>query len=179
MRLLGAKEFLKTVKAGTLCVEFWLDNEKECFDLIKDYKNGINLSEIFKKYGGEFYIFGDNCGSLAFLFSNDEETIEIDGYKYDCLFYYDKNIVGDANPSTTLQLVYESEDEWPESIYPSDYYNESINKVLHKDDIKRIIKYFLKNNTFSDEKREDAWALNYLEQNEKDNAIINYKGEQR
>ena len=36
MRLLGAKEFLRTVKPGTLCVEFWLDSEKECLQLIED-----------------------------------------------------------------------------------------------------------------------------------------------
>lgn len=174
MRLLGAKEFLKTVKPGTLCVEFWLKNEKECLQLIEDYKNGI---DILKKYYGELYIFGDNSGSLTFLFNEEDiEIYKINGYKYDCLFYYDKNIVGDANPKTTLQLVYESENEWPENIYPCDYYHKSINKVLHKDDIKRIIKYFLKNNTFSDETKEDAWALKFLE-NEKDNAIINYKGE--
>lgn len=176
MKLLGAKEFLKTVKPGTLCVEFWLDSEKECLQLIEDYKNDI---DILKKYYGEFYIFGDNSGSLAFLFSSHEEDIEIDeidGYKYDCLWYYDKNIVGDASPWTTLQLVYESEDEWPESIHPSDYCHKSINKVLHKDDIERIIKYFLEEHTFADETKEDAWALKHLEQNEKDNVIINYKG---
>ena len=37
MRLLGAKEFLKTVKPGTLCVEFWLDSEEECNPII-NYK---------------------------------------------------------------------------------------------------------------------------------------------
>ena len=176
MKLLGAKEFLKTVKPGMLCVEFWLKSEEECFQLIKDYKNG---ADIFKDRYGEFYIFGDNSGSLAFDFDpfDEEHTADvIDGIKYDCLNYYDKNIVGDASPRTTLQLVYENEDEWPEEIYPEDYSHESINKVLHKDDIKRIQKWFLKKcGPFDDETVEDAWALNYLETEEKDNPIINYK----
>lgn len=174
MKLLGAKEFLKTVKPGTLCVEFWLDSKEECFQLIEDFKNGVN---IFEKHYGEFYIFGDNSGSLSFLRTSNEEEVEIDeidGYKYDCLWFYDKNIVGDANPYTTLHLVYESEDEWPEEIYPEGC-DHSINKVLHKDDIKRIIKRFLEDNYFTDETSEYAWALKAIENN--DDAIINYKGE--
>ena len=30
MKLLGAKEFLKTVKSGTLFCEFWMNNEEDC-----------------------------------------------------------------------------------------------------------------------------------------------------
>ena len=43
MRLLGAKEFLRTVKPGTLCIQFWMNNEMECFDLIKDYESGNSV----------------------------------------------------------------------------------------------------------------------------------------
>ena len=171
MRLLGAKEFLKTVKPGTLCVEFWLSSEEECLNLIEDYKKGAN---IFEKYYGEFYIFGDNSGSLAFLFGEEDAEIEeIDGFKYDCLWYYDKNIVGDASPWTTLQLVYDNEDEWPEVIHPIDC-EESLNKDLHKDDIKRIAKNFVEEHTFRDETSEAAWALKSLEND--DSIIVNYKG---
>ena len=179
MRLLGAKEFLKTVKPGTLCIEFWKKSEEECLHLIKDYETGSTIYQLLEKYGGEFYIFGDNSGSLSFLYSDNREEddeVEINGFKYDCLFYYDKNIVGDASPTTTLQLVFENEDEWPEKIYPEDYDHESINKILNKDDIKRIIKWFLKEcGPFTNETSEAAWALKSLEK-EKNNVIINYKG---
>lgn len=171
MKLLGAKEFLKTVKPGTLCVEFWLGSEEECLQLIQDYKNGV---DIFKKYCGEFYIFGDNLGSLAFLADEDDEYSKdiIDGIEYDCLWYYDKNIVGDASPTETLQLVFESEDEWPEKVQIEDYRKE---RLLNKEDIKRITKYFLKEHKFDDETK--GWALNELETNDyyKDNPIVNYK----
>lgn len=180
MKLLGAKEFLRTVKPGTLCIEFWLKSESDCLHLIEDYKGGSSIYKLLEKYGGSFYVYGDNSGSLSFLFSSNEEDIEIneiDGHKYDCLFYYDKNIVGDASPWTTLQLVFENEDEWPSEIYPEDYYHESINKVLCKDDIRRIIKWFLKEcGPFRDETSEDAWALKHLEKYN-DDVIINYKGE--
>ena len=173
MRLIGAKQFLKTVRPGTLCVEFCLRSEKECLQLIEDYKNGV---DIFKKYYGEFYIFGDNVGSLAFLTEDDDRysTETIDGIEYDCLFYYDKNIVGDASPGNTLQLVFESEDEWPEKVEIEEYKKQ---KFLNKEDIKRIAKYFLKNHKFDDETK--GWALNYLETNDyyKDDKIVNYKGE--
>lgn len=167
MKLLGAKEFLRTVKPGTLCVEFWLSHEEDCLELIKDRQNGVDLLE---KYSGEFYIFGDNGGSLAFIEDEDEETIE--GVKYNCLCYYDKNIVGDASPWTTLQLVYETEDEWPEEICVGG------DIVLHKDDIRRIRDWFLKTEgPFTDETSDDkfAWALKHLEEEEPDHKIINYK----
>jgi len=177
MRLLGAKEFLKTVKPGTLCIEFWMKNEEECFELIKDYENDGNINKLFKKYGGCFYIFGDNTGSLEFLYDEDEEPDDIDGFKYDCLFYYDKNIVGDASPWTTLQLVYDNEEEWPDYITPDDYYHESINKTLNKEDIRRIQKWFLEaGKPFRDETSENAWALRFLEE-EKNDKIINYRSD--
>lgn len=176
MRLLGAKEFLKTVKPGTLCVEFWMSHAEDCLCLIEDFKKGVNL---FEKYSGEFYIFGDNGGSLAFIEPCEEENYEediIDGHKYNCLFYYDKNIVGDASPWTTLQLVFDSEDEWPEKI-PIQQSGE--NKFLYKDDIKRIIRHFLEENgPFVDETSDKGWALRKLEEEGyKDDIIINYKGE--
>lgn len=178
MKLLGAKEFLKTVKSGTLCIEFWLDDEEECFDLIKDYKNGMNLSEILQRYYGEFYIFGDNYGSLSFLISNnpedeDEEDV-IEGYTYNCLNYYDKNIVGDASPNTTLQLVFENEEEWPEKILIRSYQTEK-NNFLFKDDIKRIQKWFLTIDHFETEHSE---ALKWLDSDYyKKSKIVNYKGD--
>lgn len=165
MKLLGAKEFLKTVKPGTLFFELWMSHEEDCFEIIKDFENGINLLD---KYSGELLIYGDNSGSLAFLKSNDEEEVLIDNIPYNCLFYYDHNIVGDASPCSTLQLVFENEDEWPELISVDDS-----DQVLNKQDIKRIRDYFLV--TEGPFKTYD-WALEELEKDYyKNNEIINYK----
>ena len=165
MRLLGAKEFLKTVKPGTLCVEFWEDDEEDCLEIIKEYKNGENIIE---KHYGEFYIFGDNGGSLTFLKKDNSEEIEIGNKKYDCLFYYDKNIVGDASPSTTLQLVFENEDEYPDEIFV-----ENSSEILNKEDIINIKNWFIKNvphYPISD------WVWESLNDNYyKDNIIVNFK----
>ena len=176
MRLIGAKEFLKTVKAGTLCVEFWLEDEEECLNLIKDYKEK-GAEYILREYCSEYYIFGNNLGSLAFSFNRHYPNYEvIDGVKYDCLCYYDKNIVGDADPSATLQLVFENEDEYPEGILVSE-----TRQILDKNDIKRIQKWFLNNANLDSEIAKDSysWALKTLEDSEyyKDSVIVNYKGD--
>lgn len=176
MRLIGAREFLKTVKPGTLCIQFWMD-ANICKQIIEDYKNGI---DIVKNYNaGEFFVFGDNSGSLAFLRTYDDEEREvetIDGIAYDCLFYYDLNIVGDAGPDETLYLVYDTEDEWPSEVKV-----EQSKQVLNKDDLRRIIKWFLdtEGNHFLDEVNDkNAWALKALDENfYKNNEIVNYKGD--
>ena len=180
MRLLGAKEFLRTVKPGTLFVEFWRQSQQECLDLIKDYKSGMPVYKLIAKYYGSYYIFGDNGGSLTFLVSYDEEQIEIDGIVYNCFFYYDKNIFGDASPTETLNLVFDNEDEWPKQILPENCNEDikSVPKILNKEDVKKIRKYFLKEcGPFRDETSKDAWALQKLETDEyyKDDFIVNYK----
>lgn len=171
MRLLGAKEFLKTVKSGTLCVQYWTEPET-CQKIIKDYESHIDIT---KKYYGEVFVFGDNSGSLTFLrdlSDRDREIVNIDGISYDCLFYYDLNIVGDASPDETLYLVYDTEDEWPEVKV------EQSEQVLNKDDLRRIIKWFLETegDHFRDEVNdENAWALKTLEEDYHNNAIVNYR----
>ena len=169
MKLLGAKEFLKTVKPGTLFFELWMGYEGECLEIIKDFENGVNILDKYgSEYGGEFLIYGDNTGSLTFLRSDDEEEVLIDNIPYNCLFYYDHNIVGDASPYSTLQLVFENEDEWPERIKV-----DNSHQVLNKQDIKRIRDYFLA--TEGPFKTCD-WALEELEKDcYKNNKIINYK----
>ena len=135
MKLMGAKEFLKTAKPGTLFFELWMSHEKDCFEIIKDFENGVNLLD---KYGGELLIYGNNAGSLTFLKSERDEEVLIDNILYNCLFYYDHNIIGDASPCSTLQLVFENEDEWPEQISV-----DNSDQVLNRQDIKRIRDYFL------------------------------------
>ena len=165
MKLLGAKEFLKTVKSGTLFCELWMDNEEDCFKIIKDFENGVNILD---KYAGEFLIYGNNTGSLTFLKSKSAKEVLIDNILYNCLFYYDHNIVGDASPGLTLQLVFENEDEWPEQINV-----DNSNQVLNKQDIKRIRDYFL---TTEGPFKACDWALEALEKDYyKSNKIVNYK----
>ena len=165
MKLMGAKEFLKTVKPGTLFFELWMSHEKDCFEIIRDFENGVNLLD---KYGGELLIYGNNAGSLTFLKSERDEEVLIDNILYNCLFYYDHNIVGDASPCSTLQLVFENEDEWPEQIRV-----DNSDQVLNRQDIKRIRDYFLA--TEGPFKTYD-WVLEELEKDYyKNNKIINYK----
>lgn len=163
MKLIGAKEFLETIKPGTLCIEFWEKSKEDCLKIVEEYRNGENIIE---KHYGEFYLFGDNYGSLTFLKEDDSEEIEIGNKKYDCLFYYDKNIVGDASPSTTLQLVFEDEDEYPNEI-PIEYSN----KKLSKEDIISIKKWFIQNIQFAPITDE----IEYLENHYKNDIIVNFK----
>ena len=175
MRLLGAKEFLKTVKPGTLCIQFWMNDETECFDLIKDYESGKSVYNDYG-YGDDFFIFGDNSGSLAFI-KNDEE-IKIGNITYDCLFFYDLNIVGDASPAETLYMVFD-DNEWPDKIAVEDS-----DQFLTKNELKKIKKWFLKKcGPFDDEtiggigRFGIQTALYNLENNEyyKKSPIVNYK----
>ena len=176
MRLLGAKEFLKTVKPGTLFMEYWLERN-QCDELIQDFESGMSFEDLSKKYGVTgFLVFGDNGGSMAF--SENEEEVTIDGVTYNCLFYYDHNIVGDASPTETLNLVFDTEDEYPEEILV-----EGDNKLLSKKDIIRIRDYFVKENgPFDDETDLDKrWALKKIITDDyyKNDKIVNYKGERK
>lgn len=165
MKLIGAKEFLKTVKSGTLFFELWTSHEKDCFEIIRDFETGVKLLD---KYDGEFLIYGNNAGSLTFLKPERAKEVLIDNIPYNCLFYYDHNIVGDASPDLTLQLVFENENEWPEQIKV-----DNSDQVLNKQDIKRIRDYFLA--TEGPFKACD-WAIEELEKDYyKNNKIINYK----
>ena len=175
MRLLGAKEFLRTVKPGTLCIQFWMNNETECFNLIKDYESGKSVYNDYG-YGDNFFIFGDNSGSLAFI--KNTKRIMVGDAIYDCLFYYDLNIVGDASPTETLYLVFE-DNEWPDKIAVEDS-----DQFLTKDELKKIRKWFLKKcGPFNDETYSGLdllgfkTALNILETDDykKDSPIVNYK----
>ena len=84
MKLLGAKEFLKTIKSGTLFCELWMNNEEDCLEIIKDFENGVNILD---KYTGEFLIYGNNIGSLAFLKAEKYNEALIDNIIYNCLFF--------------------------------------------------------------------------------------------
>ena len=195
MRLVGAKEFLRTVSPGTLFIQFWM-NEKRCYELIEDYNNHLPLDKILEKYVSEYAIFGDNSGSLSFLqedpeiceaLGHEEEKYTIDGITYDCLFYYDLNIVGDAGPTETLYIVFDKESEWPESIPIQKGSMKDINEspiagYLHPDDIARIRKWFLEEcGPFQNEADKDNYhykmlGIGLLETEEyyRNNPIVNY-----
>ena len=57
MKLLGAKEFLKTIKSGTLFCELWMNNEEDCLESIAVItKNKEDLKDISHKLKGKVKI---------------------------------------------------------------------------------------------------------------------------
>ena len=173
MRLVGAKEFLQTVKHGELFIQFWLPL-KDCIHVVEDFKKG---EDIITKYGGEIALFGSNSHSLSFLQDPEvSDKITVDNVTYDCIYIWDLNVVGDANPTSTLYLIFDNEDEWPDKI-EIDSYVSNDKQYLSKDDIKRIQKWFNEND--SDEKVHsflNEWALKELYTNElfNDQWVVNY-----
>lgn len=165
MRLIGAKEFLRTVKPGTLFIQYW-KTENECKKIIRDFENDLDIT---KKYYGGYHLFGDNSGSMTFLLSEESDYIEIDNKTYDCLFYYDCNIVGDADPTATVYLVFDDIFEWPDKIKVEDTEDE----YLTKEELIKIREWFITENMFSDNSRDSA----FLESKDyyKDDEIVNYK----
>ena len=166
MRLLGAKEFLKTVNSGTVCIEFWMNNAEECLDVIRDYEESHDAKSLFEKYHGEVFVYGDNVGSLMFIEESEFPPVSVGGIDYRCFSYTDLNIVGDASPWTTLYLAFDDEAEWLDETPIAD----SV-ETLSKDDMKRAIKWFLNTHGPFDG-RLPQWALDVLEE---DDPIINYK----
>ena len=169
MRLIGAKEFLNTVKPGTLCVQFWMRSVTECIELINDYKEGLDVVDL---YGDDYFIFGDNSGSLMFGDCDWEvkDVIEIKGKEYTCLDYTDLNIIGDASPYRTLYLVFDNEDEYPE--YIDIVYS---GQRISKEEIINIRDWFKTADLFHDEINNPRdWIVEFFKDTEND-PIINYK----
>lgn len=77
----------------------------------------------------------------------------------DNIFYYDANVVGDANPKLTLYLIIN------ENLIP-DYLKEDFLKAR---DI--FLTYF--DNLDNKTKNENKWAREYLENELKNNSIVN------
>ena len=176
MRLVGAKEFLQTVKHGDLFTQFWFP-VKNINRLVEDFKNGVN---IITKYCGEedFSLFGSNSHSLSFLQDNDlSDKITVDNVTYDCIYIWDLNVVGDAEPKSTLYLIFDNDDEWPDKIKIDNYISDD-KHYLSKDDIKRIQKWFNEND--NDEKVNNLvneFALKALYNSNLDyneNWVVNY-----
>jgi len=154
MKLLGAREFIK-MPAGIFYMKYWENSKEECIQIIEEFKK--DPKSFLEIEADDLEVFGDNSGSM--MFSGNKE----DNY----IFYYDANVVGDANPSTTLYLVID-ENELPDEIPVNDDEGNIIQ--LSKDEIIRIKNIFV--NEVLDKMRTDEWAINYLDELSKTNNVI-------
>ena len=142
MKLLGANNFIK-MPTGTFYVQYWLETQKECIELVKNF---LKSPDEFLKNGiKDLEVFGDNSGSMM-----------LDDSEEDYVWHYDANVVGDASPSTTLYLVVE-EDELPEEIV---FNGNSGRFKLSKKEVVDIKNYFIEN---VHEPYKDDWAIKELD----------------
>ena len=131
-RLVGARKFLEIAKPGTLFIplEHWgYDFEKSSQKLkmtIREFKE--NPQYIYDINWDKLHIFIDNGGSITFYHDF------IDGLDDDYIYYYDYNVVGDADPENTLYLVVNSIEDLPDYI-DFECYNDSINEPEFDEDI--------------------------------------------
>lgn len=168
MRLIGAKEFLSTVKAGTFFLQYWT-SVANCNRLIQLVEQG-DLEGAIKENPLELYIFGDNSGSLNIEVLDEDwdcDHYEIEGKDYHCLIYTDLNIVGDANPYSTLYLVFDNLEDIPLCALPLGQTKETLTIFRN---------WFLtKCGPFRDEVNdEEAWALKTFEESYLGDPIVNY-----
>ncbi len=155
IRLLGARKFIG-LPAGTLYTQFWFNNEKECEKMIEEFTE--NPSDFLDTE--DLKIYQDNGASLILQEPFDEGEL--------CLV--DKNVVGDADPSCTLRIVFDLED-LPEIIKVGKN-DEGIDMSFTKDEIKEFIKIM---KDYTDSNTQDfKWALDELDKLHKNgNKIVN------
>lgn len=164
IRLLGARKFIN-LPAGTLYTEYWLKNTQQCDEMIQKFRK--NPKEFLDT--AELMVYYDNGASLLLSDKKDGNKI------VDELILTDINVVGDANPSTTLRVVFDLED-LPEIIKIRGEESDSLVDWT-KDELAEIIKEFKEikednEDSYFDKKHND-WALQRLEQLYKDgNKII-------
>ena len=160
LTLMGARHFIDMPK-GTIYLRFWEDKQEELFNIIENFKNDkleIDWEDV--------EIYGDNWGSMAFMY--DEE---------DYIFYYDANVVGDADPALTLYLVI-SEELVPNIVPICNEYGELFN--ISRRDFFKARNKFLENfeGLPIDNKldKENDWARQILEKDEryKNNYFVNF-----
>ena len=95
LRLLGSRRFLD-LPPGTLYVEYWCHTERECNELIDRFV--ANPTEFMDTT--DLMVYYDNGASLV-----------LDGQKQqDDVVLTDINVVGDADPSCTLRVVFDIDD---------------------------------------------------------------------
>lgn len=147
--LMGARKFIDMPK-GTIFQEIWENDEDSLYGFIEKFKNND-----LQVYWDEVYIYWNNSCSADMdegLFRKDDDG--------DVLFT-DINVVGDANPPSTLYLVFNEE------IVP-DYILNVRDEILKDCDSIDNIK-----------DKHNEWARNFLEENYKNDDIVNFylKGE--
>lgn len=147
-RLVGAERFLKLAKPGTLFipveVRTWGKERKESeITLITtQFKKDPQL--LYDKNWSNLHVFVDNEGSVTFFYS-----IEFCTEEDDYVYYYDYNVVGDADPEYTLYLIVDSIEDIPDHI---DFYchsdrisKESFDRdVVLRDNETRLYSHYLR-----------------------------------
>lgn len=130
-RLVGARKFLEIAKPGTLFIplEFWgYDSEKNGQKLADAIENFINNPvSIYDANWGNLHIFVDNGGSITFYHDS------IDDLDNNYIYYYDYNVVGDADPENTLYLIVNSIEDLPDYI-DFECYNDKISEPEFDED---------------------------------------------
>ena len=92
IRLLGARKFIN-LPAGTLYTEYWLNSTQECNEMVEKFIR--NPNEFLDT--SDLLIYQDNGASLILQGQKDAADIILT----------DINVVGDADPSTTLRVVFD------------------------------------------------------------------------
>ena len=130
-RLVGARRFLEIANPGTLFIplEFWgYDSEKNGQELANTIENFINNPvSVYDTNWGNLHIFVDNGGSITFYHDS------IDDLDNNYVYYYDYNVVGDADPENTLYLVVNSIEGLPDYI-DFECYNDKISEPEFDED---------------------------------------------
>ena len=180
-KMVGAKKFLEIAKPGTLFIpiEMWGYNseaDERLHKIIEMFKQ--NPQDIYNEYWEKLHIFINNEGSITFLYDIvlcDEE----DNY----IYYYDYNVVGDADPGHTLYLIVDSIEDIPDHInfwchgdninrveFPDDFvvHDSTIKGYGHylhltKDRIKELYKSILDTECKEVSESSNEWARNELE----------------
>jgi len=142
MRLLGSRKFID-LPAGTLYVEYWFNNEKQCQKMIDEFKH---CPEKFLDVT-DLMVYYNNGASLCMEGQSHEEEIILT----------DINVVGDADPKTTLRIVFDI-NELPDIM--------SIRGLNYDDRIiwtKKELKKTIKEIIDSEKDRDHSWAHLELE----------------
>ena len=160
LTLMGARHFIDMPK-GTIYLSIWGKNQKELLNIIENFKN--DKLEIRWE---NVEIYGDNYGSMAFIHGEE-----------DYIFYYDANVVGDADPALTLYLVI-SEELVPNIVPICNEYGELFN-ISRRDFFKarnKLLENFEGLPIDNKLDKENDWARQILEKDEryKNNYFVNF-----
>lgn len=116
MRLLGARKFIG-LPAGTIYKEYWLRDVAQCKSMIKEFQQSP------ERFSGmeDLLIYFNNGGSLILCCRNVRNGTNVKMGKD--IILTDINVVGDADPTRTLRVVFEPE-EIPDYVTIMDEYDD-------------------------------------------------------